>query len=159
MTADTALNTTLQTVLGQARDAGVFGEIVVVDDRLEAAAANSAEPSTYRLETDQDKLWVGLVMKDRWLSESIEADLMHSGDTLDELLEEELVELGLDLSDEDRPLVFEHFRSDDMLFTFRTPIPGGPASSLDADRVTTFLLAYEATFRQLGDMDAADDDD
>ena len=51
-----------------------------------------------------------------WLSESIESDLMHSGDKLDELIEEELVDQG----EEPGHISFEHFRSDDMLFTFRT---------------------------------------
>ncbi|MEM7754303.1 MAG: hypothetical protein AAF297_01560 [Planctomycetota bacterium] len=158
MTADTAIQATLEAVRNKAAEAKVFGEITLAGDRLEAAAANSAEPAEYRLETDQDKLWVVLVMKDRWLSEAIEAGLRLSGDSLDELLEEELVELGLELTDADRPLVFEHFRSDDMLFTFRTPIQGVSASAGDADRIATFLLGYEATFRQLGDMDADDED-
>ena len=34
--------------------------------------------------------------KDRWLSESIEGDLEHTGDELEELFEEELVELNWD---------------------------------------------------------------
>ena len=159
MTADSAIAATLEHVRDHAAKAGVFGTITLESGVLEAAAANSAEPAAYRVHTEADRLWVELVTKDRWLSESVEADLMNSGDSLDELLEEELVDLGLELDDADRPLTFEHFRSEAMEFTFRTPIPGGTAGDIDPARAATFLLAYEATFRQLGDIDAADDDD
>ena len=37
-----------------------------------------------------------MLTKDRWLSESIEAEVMHHGDSLEELIEEELIDLGLD---------------------------------------------------------------
>ena len=75
---------------------------------------------------------------------------MHSGDSLEELLEEELVDLGADTS----VVLVQHFRSEDMLYTFRSTLP--PAST--PDDVLTWLLAYEATFRELGDMTAEADD-
>lgn len=159
MTATAPFADILPKVEAKARDAAVFGDITTENHRLLAAAANSAEPAFYRLETDAGKVWVSLVTADRWLSESVEADLMHSGDTLEELLEEELIDLGYDLTDAERPLAFEHFRSDDMLFTFRTPIPASTDAAVDADRAALFLLAYEAAFRQLGDIDAGEDDD
>ena len=90
-------------------------------------------------------------MKDRWLSESIETDLVHTGDKLDELLEDELVDLGWTHG----RLPFEHFRSDDLLFTFRTPID---LARCGASEVATVLLAYERCFRELGDMDGSDED-
>ena len=52
-------------------------------------------------------------------------------------------------------LKIEHFRSDDMLFTFRSPLPAG-IQAADAAKV---LLAYEACFRNLGDMNAGGAED
>ena len=72
---------------------------------------------------------------------------MHTGDTMEDLLEEELVEMGQPAGS---PVVIEHFRSDDLLFTFRTPVPG------DVDVAAAWLLAYEACFRRLGDMEAGE---
>jgi hypothetical protein len=142
----------LESVREGAVQSGVFGDVRLTAERLECDAANSAEPATFRIGVEDGRVWVSLVMPDRWQSESIEADLMHSGDKLEELLDEELAELD----EEGHALSFEHFRSDDMLFTFRTPIP---QDGKDAGLTLRFLLAYEACFRQLGDMDAGSDDD
>ena len=141
-----------------ARSAGVFGEVGVEDGRLVCQADGSAEPAAYRVELDGGKVWVSLVMADRWQSESIEAELVHTGDKLDELLEEEMVEQGYEGP---RP-TFEHFRSDDMLFTFRTPMPFAPELAGEPASIETaraMLLGYEACFRQLGDMDADNAED
>lgn len=141
-----------------ARSAGVFAGVEIEGDRLVCHAEDSAEPAQYRVEPEGDALWVSLVMEDRWLSESIEAGLMHSGDKLEELLEEELVEQGYD----QEPSPVQHFRSDDMLFTFRSRLPVAPgeaAGGKGAQVAGQWLLAYEACFRQLGDMDAGDGDD
>lgn len=107
----------------------------------------------YRVTKDPQgkKFWVGLYSPDRWLSESIEADLMHAGDHIEELLEEELFELGIKTQ-----LPVEHFRDDNKQYVFRSPVtlPGDPAKHQDADAdwLAKVLLAYEATFRQLGNM-------
>jgi hypothetical protein len=127
---------------------GVFGPVSVKNGQLVCHAAASAAPASYRMFVEDGKLWVSLVMADRWLSESIETDLLHTGDKVEALLEEELVELDLPA---ERPKV-EHFRSDDLLFTFRSPIP--VAVDGDARRAVQYLLAYEACFRNLGDMNA-----
>lgn len=140
-----------------ARQSGVFGEVRVAKGRLECDALASAEAAQYRLEHDRGSVWAALVMADRWLSESIEADLMHSGDKIEELLEEELVELGY----EGEVPGCEHFRSDDMLFTFRTrvPLPGVALDSEAAAAVAAvWLRAYEACFAQLGDMSGGEDE-
>ena len=139
-------NDLLASVHSRAAEAGVFGAITVGIDRLEAAAADSAAPAFYRVDVGGGEVWVSLVTADRWLSESIEADLMNSGDKLEELIEEELVDQGEDAG----RVSFEHFRSDDMLFTFRTKIP--PAAADDPQRIARYLLAYEACFRNLGNM-------
>jgi hypothetical protein len=138
-----------------AREAGVFASVALEGGMLVCAAKDSAEPAFYRVERDASsptRIWVTLVMKDRWLSESIETDLVHTGDKLDELLEDELVDLGWTHG----RMPFEHFRSDDLLFTFRSPVD---LARHDARDVGTLLLAYEQCFRQLGDMEAGDDED
>lgn len=148
----------LERVADQARAAGVFGAVTVAGSRLECQAKESAAPAAYRIEPGDGKLWVSLVTPDRWLSGSIELDLIHTGDKLDELIEEELVDQGYD----GPALPFEHFRSEDKLFTFRSPLPVGPDQA-DADRhqrlVLQCLLAYEACFRNLGDMSASGEED
>src|SRR5262245_24514476 len=101
----------------RARAAAVFSSIHVLPTRLEAEARASASPALFRLDFDGARFWVSLVTSDRYLSQSIELDLVNTGDKLEDLLEEELVELGYDAG----TLPFEHFRSEDKLFTFRSP--------------------------------------
>jgi hypothetical protein len=138
--------------------AGVFGsvEIVQVEGavRLDCAAKDSAAPAWFRLFVEGGVAWVALVTADRWLSQSIEADLVHTGDKLEDLIEEELVDQGVEAS---RPRV-EHFRSEDKLFTFRSPLPQG-ADGLPSPAIAAgWLLAYEACFRNLGDVAGGDED-
>jgi hypothetical protein len=140
-----------------AQSAGVFASVSVADDRLACAAKDSAEPAEYRIAYEDGGLWVSLVTANRWLSQSIEADLVHTGDKLEELIEEELVDQGF----AGGRLPFEHFRSRDMLFTFRSPLPiklGDLADAAATERAMQCLLAYEACFRRLGDMEAGDDE-
>lgn len=156
--APAAFAALLENVRQKAEKAGVFADCALTEGRLDCRADGSAEEAWYRVRWDGGKVWVALEMADRWQSESIEAELVHSGDKLDELIEEEMVDLGYDGP---RP-TFEHFRSDDMLFTFRSPA-GVSADALDnensSDAVALLLLGYEACFRQLGDMDAENDED
>jgi len=139
----------LASIAKSARHAGVFASVEVDGGRVVCRAEGSGEPAFYRVGEDGGAWWAELVMRDRWLSESIEATLMHAGDSIEELLDEELADVGYDGP---TPKV-EHFRSDDMLFTFRTRIP-----SADAVTAARFLLAYEQCFRNLGDMEAGDDE-
>jgi hypothetical protein len=137
--------------------AGVFADVKLDQGMLACAARESAEPAWYRLEPSNTTGWyVSLVTPDRWLSESIEADLMHHGDPIEELIEEELVEQGYN----GEPLPVKHFRSDGMLYTFVSPLPIEPtAGEDDAIRIATqCLLAYEAAFRELGDMSGASEE-
>lgn len=147
----TDTGTMLDQVMANARKAGVFGPVRMDSGRLICPAAASAEPADYRVWAEPTgRVWVELVTANRWLSESIETDLVHTGDKLNELLDEELADLGWTGA----PATFEHFRSDDMLFTFRSSVPAPSPES-----VTTWLLAYEQCFRQLGDMDDTGEDD
>jgi len=146
---ETAFVQLLERVKGSVARAGVFDGQEIEGGMLVCAARAAAQPAFYRVELDGGRVWVSLVMKDRWLSESIESTLMHSGDKMEELLEEELV----DQEYEGGPMGIEHFRSDDMFFTFRSSLDDpSPAS------VTRALLAYEACFGVLGDMNPGEDD-
>lgn len=147
----------INTLEATAADAGVFESVKIEKDgMLVCEAKGSAEPAEYRVCIEDGSVWVSLVTENRWLSESIESVLMHTGDKLEELLEDEMVDLG---SNGPVP-TFEHFRSPEKLFTFRTP---ACAVSDEYDRATAeavrfTLLGYEACFRQLGDMSEDNDD-
>ncbi|MBI1338309.1 MAG: hypothetical protein GC164_15310 [Phycisphaera sp.] len=139
------------------REGKVFAKVRRTDDRL-ACRARDVESEAYyvaRVDDSHKKVWVGLFTPDRWLSESIEADLMFRGDKIEELLEEELTDQGLEVQ-----LPIEHFRDDKKYYVFRSPLVLPPNEVLDGekmiDRVTRTLLAYEATFRELGDMSPKD---
>lgn len=134
----------------RARRAGVFESVALAGSCLVCRAKGVS--ARYEVEADSQGVNISLRTPDRWLSESIETDLMHTGDALEELIEDELVELGVaGVGGEGaREFRVEHFRSETKEFTFRSRLPDGAAS--DAGRVTGWLLAYEACFRRLGDM-------
>lgn len=156
-----AWGTLLSRVADAARVSGVFGDVRLAADRLEADAKGSAAPAFYRVSADAGRAWVSLVTADRYLSQSIEQDLVHTGDKLPELLEEELVDLDYPkLGHAAATLPVEHFRDDAKMFTFRSPLPIDAARLGDSVSVETariVLLAYEAMFRRLGGMDEAAD--
>lgn len=150
--------TLLANLRQRAEEAGVFASCQIINNRLDCLADGSAEEAYYRVRWEGGRAWVALEMADRWQSESIEAELVHTGDKLEELLEEEMVDLGY----EGPTPTFEHFRSDDMLFTFRSPlsIPDDAlGSEVSAKAAAHLLLGYEACFRQLGDMGSQNDED
>lgn len=99
---------------------------------------------------DADALYIAWVSADRYLSQSIEADLMWTGDDLNELIEEELAALGRSGEPLGR---IEHFRDPQKRFTFRSRLP----NAADADAITKALLAYAAAFANLGDMKPDDE--
>ncbi|MCA3005829.1 MAG: hypothetical protein IOD15_10780 [Phycisphaerales bacterium] len=155
----------LSALANEARATELFGEITLGGTAVRCAAANSAAPAEYSLSFDGATAWVSLTTPDRYLSQSIEQDLVHTGDKLGDLLLDELIDLappgdGLTKVPERAPMV-EHFRSPDKLFTFRVhvPLPANPASSEALAVARLYLLAMEACFRPLGDMDAGDDED
>lgn len=148
----------LASVCREAASSGRFRSALVRNGVLECEADGSAAPAQYRVAIDAGRPWVSLVMADRWQSESIETDLLHSGDALEELLEEELAELG-ESPEVARAVEYQHYRSDDKLFTFKTPVPvSGLGPDEAAARIARWLLAYEACFRGLGDMSGAGDE-
>lgn len=138
-----------------ARGTGVFGEVTVSGDRLVAAALASAAPAEYRIELESGGVSVGVFTADRWLSHSIEADLLNTGDDLEELLEEELVEVGYT----GPTLTIEHFRNDEKMFAFRSRTGVKLTDQGAEERVRGVLMAYEACFRHLGDMNQKGEDE
>lgn len=142
-----------------ARQSDVFAKVRRTDDALKCTAREIDSEAWYTVEVelpDHKRVWVTLKTPDRWLSESIEAELMHVGDKIEELLEEELVDQGVD-----RKLPVEHFRDDEKMYVFRSPIDLPADQELDGEQMieltSRVLLAYEACFRQLGDMAPASD--
>lgn len=139
-----------------AEQAGVFGPIQISGQSLVCPAPNSAAPADYRLFQDGGRWWAALTTADRWLSGSIELDLLHTGDKMEELVEEELSALDCD----HKVSKIEHFRSLDKLYTFRLAIPAPAGSQTpDPQLAATYLLAMEAAFRNLGDVDAGDEEE
>lgn len=140
-----------------ARETGAFGEVSVEGDILRCDASLSPEPAHYALHLDDGKLFVGWYTLDRYLSQSIEAELMWTGDDLEDCIDEELVDQGWTRGSLG-PL--EHFRDEEKRYTFRSPVPISPTdmSEDDARDLVRCLLAYEAVFRELGDMKPDDED-
>ena len=93
---------------------------------------------------------LALMTKDRWLSESIEGDLEHTGDELEELFEEELVELHWD---GDVP-AFRHFRNDEREYVFSCTWPSDAPGE-----VAIALQAMVNMFTELGDMGGEEEND
>jgi hypothetical protein len=162
-TTMTTWTETVARIAKDAEDAGVFARVRAVGERVECDAKDAAAPAFYRVDlqraSGKPTVCVSLVTADRWLSQSIEQDLVHTGDKLADLIDEELAELG-------HPPVakgsikVEHYRSDDKMYTFRTPMmPMGEATTPEAARsIGLHLLAYEAAFRELGDMPGGDEE-
>ncbi len=136
----------LEHAQAQAIKAGVFGDVCISGTHLKAMAKAAADEAFYVISQDSRGSWVALQTPGRYLSQSIEADLVHTGDKLEELIHEELVDLGY----EGVPIPCEHFRDGDKLYTFRSRIPR-------LEETGRLLLAFEACFRRLGDMEADKD--
>lgn len=127
---------------------GKFASVDSQDDGIRCQARDVEGDAFYILTRSDAGLTVRFETPDRWLSESVEADLYHSSDSLEELLEESLDELEWPI-DEIPVTTLRHFRSDDLLYTFENDVPaGGDPTEVGG----TWLLAYEATFRELGDV-------
>jgi hypothetical protein len=151
-----ALRTLFVRVAEFMKASGEFSD-VRCSESIEAAAPQAAAPATYsvRFDPHSARIWVALEMADRWLSESIESQLVEFGDSMEELLEDELIECGYPEAGGTPITKVEHFRSEDRLFTFRACV-GTLDEPLDSPRnvliVSRAIAAFEACFRQLGDM-------
>jgi len=164
LTTGPGLAALLAHVAQTAERAKVFGptETPAAADSVGFAAQASAAPAFYRLGADAGRLWVSLVTPDRYLSQSIEQELVHTGDKMSDLLGDELIDMGKPMA----PLPVEHYRSPAKLFTFRTAVPLTDAdlatavpSQKSLELCATLLLAFERTFGPLGGMSAGDDEE
>ncbi|MFG0256653.1 MAG: hypothetical protein ACF8GE_02000 [Phycisphaerales bacterium JB043] len=127
-----------------------FASSSLEGDRLSLLATETPEPVFFYLSYEDGRLWGGMATPDRWLSQSIEADLVHTGDSLVELIEEELADLGCALSIGG----IEHFRDERMRYTFRSALP----EAISASDASLVLRAFDAAFRELGDMKETEDE-
>ena len=135
------------------RQSGRFASVESVNDEIRCQAAEV--DAHYVLAKGERGLMVRFETPDRWLSESIEADLYNSSDSLDELLEESLDELEWPV--DDVPITpFRHYRSDDLKYVFEHPIPDHGEGE---ETAATWILGYEATFHELGDVAGEQDED
>lgn len=143
-----------KTVEQGAIQAGVFGEVRIDDHGVWCQAKDAAEPAWYFVSIDDGDVWIGLETEDRWLSGSIEADLVNAGDKLDELIEEEVIDLG----HVDAKVSFEHFRSPEKKYIFRSKLSTPMGDPKAAEHALIWLLGYELVLRELGDMDQTQED-
>lgn len=104
----------------------------------------------YEISPTEGGCLLALMTKDRWLSESIEGDLEHTGDELEELFEEELVELDWDGA----VPTFRHFRNEQREYVFSCVWP-----SADPAEIAVALQAMVVMFTELGDMGGEDEED
>ncbi|MDF1810168.1 MAG: hypothetical protein P1U42_10790 [Phycisphaerales bacterium] len=137
-----------------ATDSGVFSEVSLTNDGLSCKALNSAEPAFYWVRVLDNDVWISLETEDRWLSGSIEEDLVNTGDKIDELIEEEVIDLG----DDGAKVSIEHFRSPEKIYVFRSKLSTQIDDPAVTDRALIWLKGYELVFRELGDMDESDED-
>ena len=160
----TELGTLIESVVRELEASGAFASVGVADESkpgsvlLVADAKDTPEPVCYRLEVMDGTLAVSWCSPDRYISQSIETDVLWTGDDLDDLIDEELVDLGWNRG---RLEPLKHYRNDEMLFVFvsKTPIGAGEATEADASDIAKVLMAYEIAFRELGDMAGDEDDD
>lgn len=147
-------------LLRRAGESGVFGAVRMEGGRVVCEAKASAEPAWYAAGVEGGRVWISLETPARYLSQSIEQDLVHTGDKLEELLEEELVDLGIEAVGGRARLAFEHFRNEAKVFVFRSPVMGmdETTGANAAERLAVTLLGYEQCFRRLGDMEGGDED-
>ncbi len=140
----------LESIANDATIRTAFAEIRVDGSRLICVAKDSAAPAQYTLEVVDAGWRIALTTADRWLSESIESQLVESRDSLEELFEEELKDLD---STTAAPNV-RHFRDEAKQYVFECTL----SIDMPTAAVRTHFAAFESTFRQLGDMSGAESD-
>jgi hypothetical protein len=134
------------------RASGVFASVEVRPPGLWARPANIEADASYRIEIAPDgEIAASWCSPDRYVSQSIEAQLTWTRDDLDDMLDEELVDLGW-TSGKLHPL--KHFRDDDQLFVFRAVLPmrGRDLGQEHGEPLARCLLAFDRVFREFGDM-------
>lgn len=139
-----------------ARSSGAFDGVEVRPGRVECRDPIQPE-ALYRIDASDAGLCVCWASPDRYLSQSIEAELRWTRENIDDLMDEELADQGY-RARVDR---MSHFRDQDKHFVFKWNLPLDPAevdASRDAPEMLKCLLACQAAFRNLGDMKESEDD-
>ena len=146
----------LENIADRLRESNAFATVVSDGTCIRCRARDVESDAYYVFAVSDTRPSVRFETPDRWLSESVEAELYHSSDSLEELLEESLDELEWPI--ERVPVTtFRHFRSDDFLYTFENDVPIGEGDPDEAAAI--WMLAYEATFRALGDVAGETEDE
>ena len=155
--------TDVQTVLGQVAELAAGVEFVESADAgpdvCDVRPIDNEHECWYRIEIDEGRYWVAWMTPDRYLSQSIEAELVYTGDDLDDMIDEELTDQpGWTL--DSRLDAMEHFRTAEKLFTFRsrTPIEVGHEPGDAAACLVAAMSAYHEALTQLGDLKEDEDD-
>ncbi len=123
-----------------------------------AHATGTPEEAQFCVEVDDAGVWFTWATENRYLSQSIEASLMFSGDDLDDMVDEEIVDTGWNLG---KLVPNTHCRDEDMRFVFRWKTPIGPKAIDAKDHAPHFanaLAGVVEAFVELGDMSEDEDD-
>ncbi|MEM9082256.1 MAG: hypothetical protein AAGB34_01585 [Planctomycetota bacterium] len=141
-----------------AKDRSEFADARVDGPRVIFDPADCEHECDYRVEVEDDVIWVGWSTPDRYLSQSVEADLVYTGDDIDDLIDEELADQESWVLGE-RLAPSEHLRNEEKRFVFRskTPIQAGQGNDETAAHLLAAILAYDLAIRQLGDMKEEED--
>ena len=153
--ADAFLNEALK--LCQAHER--FDTAQRVGDLVTCHAHGTVDEAQFCIEVDDDGVWLTWASLDRYLSQSIEAELMFTGDDLDDMVDEEIVDAGWELG---KLAPNAHHRDEDMRFVFRwkTAItPDTVDAGAHAEPFAKALAGMVEAFAELGDMAPEDDDD
>ncbi len=142
----------IESIRTDAQCAERFAQIRRDGARLTCTAKDAAAPAQYTLEALATGWRIALSTGDRWLSESIESQLVESRDSLEDLFEEELKDLDCTGA---APKV-RHFRDEEKQYVFECTLAAADETASSLALVRTYFLAFESTFRQLGDMSGAD---
>jgi hypothetical protein len=137
----------LSIVQQHAQRSNRFERIESTDTSVRCKAKGAASEAWYVVDRQDDGWAVSLLTPDRWLSESIEGDMLEGRDTAEELIDDELVELGFP----GKAQQVKHYRDDFKMYVFRSCIP---VNAQDGAAAATYLLGFEAAFANLGDMQA-----
>lgn len=135
---------------------GAFSAVDVVEGAVVCRFGDEDVDAEFRLDWDGAGFAVSMMTPDRWLSQSVEATLMNSGDSLEDLIDEEMVELGCDAG----PLSMKHFRDEKKRYVFVSPVPisvGDAGTDESAATGLACVRGYERAFAELGDFVAGDD--
>lgn len=146
-----AVTDILAAVRDRAAASARFASVAIEGERLRCRAKGAEAEAWYVVDRDGGRWSVALLTPDRWLSESVEGDMLEGRDSAEELVDDELVEVGF----RNRCGKVRHFRDEDKTYVFRSDVP---LEGLDdaPGGIATFLLAFEAAFGQLGDMGGGD---